>query len=50
MNTGKPTLATLAEQLSAGQVRIIDLTHTLSPDFPALQLPAHFGQVQSFKI
>lgn len=50
MSTGKPTLTTLAEQLAAGQVKIIDLTHTLSPEFPALQLPAHFGQVQSFKI
>ena len=29
---------------------MVDLTQTLSPSFPALQLPPQFGQVQAFKI
>lgn len=29
--------------------KIIDLTHTLSEDFPGLQLPPEFGQVATFK-
>jgi len=44
------TLQALAEQLAGGAVRVVDLTHTLSPAFPALQLPPQFGQVQPFKI
>jgi kynurenine formamidase len=44
------TLQALAEQLAAGAVRVVDLTHTLSPAFPALQLPPQLGQVQPFKI
>lgn len=44
------TLRAVAEQLATGAIRVIDLTHTLSPTFPALQLPPQFGQVQSFKI
>jgi kynurenine formamidase len=44
------TLQALAEQLAAGAVRVVDLTHTLSPAFPALQLPPQFGQVQPFNI
>lgn len=35
--------------LTSGKIRIVDLTQTLSPDFPALQLPPEFGQVWSFK-
>ena len=27
----------LVEQLAQGKLQIIDLTHTLSPDFPPLQ-------------
>lgn len=43
------SLAQLATELASGQVQVIDLTHTLSPEFPALQLPPQFGQVWSFK-
>ena len=42
-------LAQLAEAMQRGSVRAIDLTHTLSEDFPALQLPPQFGQVSPFK-
>lgn len=42
-------LAQLVQSLSGGNIRVIDLTQTLSPDFPALQLPPQFGQVWAFK-
>ncbi len=35
--------------LNAKQLKIIDLTHTLSESFPALQLPEQFGQTVGFK-
>lgn len=40
----------LAEAMHDGTIRTIDLTHTLSEDFPPLQLPPQFGQVSGFKI
>jgi kynurenine formamidase len=40
----------LVEQLAQGKLQVIDLTHTLSPDFPPLQLPPQFGQVAAFKM
>jgi len=43
------SLERLCGDLLAGRVRIIDLTQTLSPEFPALQLPPQFGQVWPFK-
>ncbi|MBP0631119.1 cyclase family protein [Cupriavidus sp. AcVe19-1a] len=44
------TVQQLAADLSGGKARIIDLTQTLSPDFPALVLPPEFGQVWAFKM
>ena len=41
-------LDTLATALAAGSVRVIDLTQPLSPDTPALELPAEFGQCAGF--
>ncbi|HUG24292.1 cyclase family protein [Piscinibacter sp.] len=43
-------LSPLLESLGSGQLRVIDLTQTLSPSFPALQLPPQFGQVWAFKM
>lgn len=43
-------LSALTAQLAGGGVRVVDLTQTLSPSFPSLQLPPQFGQVQSFQI
>lgn len=40
---------TILHHLQAGALRVVDLTHTLSPDFPALVLPPQFGQVWGFK-
>src|SRR5215475_4435371 len=44
------SLEQLTIDLASGHVRIVDLTQTLSPDFPALQLPPQFGQVWAFKM
>lgn len=43
------SLADLTRDISSGTLNVVDLTHTLSPDFPALQLPPQFGQVWAFK-
>lgn len=42
-------LAAFAADIASGKIKIIDLTQTLSEDFPALQLPPEFGQVWAFK-
>lgn len=43
------SLASLAADIASGKVKIVDLTHTLSEEFPALQLPPEFAQVWAFK-
>ena len=48
MNSNE-SIVRLSADLVAGRIRIVDLTQTLSADFPALQLPPQFGQVWSFK-
>ena len=42
-------LTRVAQQIATGAVRVVDLTHTLSPEFPPLVLPPQFGQVWAFK-
>ncbi len=44
-----PRLADFAAALASGSLRVVDLTQTLSPDFPALVLPPQFGQVWAFR-
>lgn len=44
------SLASLAADLLAGRVRVIDLTQTLSPDFPTIVLPPEFGQCAPFRM
>jgi kynurenine formamidase len=44
------SLASFAADIASGKIRIIDLTHPLSSDFPPLQLPPQFGQVAAFKM
>lgn len=44
------TLTDLASQLASGDVRIVDLTHTLDPDFPVIILPPEFGQCARFRM
>ena len=43
-------LGSLALALMTGRIRIVDLTQTLSPDFPAIALPPEMGQCQPFRI
>jgi kynurenine formamidase len=43
-------LTQFASELSAGRIRVVDLTHTLSPDFPAITLPPEMGQAWPFRI
>ena len=42
-------LEQLAASIRSRKIRVIDLTQTLSEDFPSLQLPSEFGQVQGFR-
>lgn len=39
----------LLADIASGAVRLVDLTHTLSPDFPTLQLPEPFAQAWGFR-
>jgi kynurenine formamidase len=43
-------LAGFAAAIATGQIRIVDLTHTLSPDFPSIPLPPELGQPWPFRI
>ena len=43
-------LANFSDAIASESIRIVDLTQTLSSDFPALVLPPEFGQVWSFKM
>ena len=40
----------LSELLVSGGARLIDLTQTLSPDFPTIVLPPEFGQCRPFRM
>ena len=40
----------LLQAIAAGQLRIVDLTHTLTPEFPTLVLPPELGQCAPFRI
>ncbi len=44
------TLAALATGLVTGQIKVIDLTQTLTPEFPPIGLPPEFGQCWPFRI
>lgn len=43
-------LAQLAAGLAAGTIEVVDLTHTLDPDFPVIILPPEFGQCARFRM
>ena len=40
----------LGESLLNGGIQVVDLTHTLDPDFPVLVLPPEMGQCQPFRV
>ena len=44
------SLLDFAGAVSSGAVRVIDLTFTLSPDFPVIVLPPEFGQAAPVRI
>lgn len=44
------TLAQFAAQIADGRIRVVDLTHTLDPDFPVIILPPEFGQCARFRM
>lgn len=50
MTSSKNVLQAMAMALTSGGVRIVDLTQTLSPDFPALVLPPELGQCAPFRM
>jgi kynurenine formamidase len=43
-------LVKLVADLAAGKIRVVDLTHTLSPEFPHISLPPEMGQAWPFRI
>ena len=43
-------LLQLVENFSSGKIRVIDLTQTLSPEFPQISLPPEMGQAWPFRI
>ncbi len=44
------SLESLTSDIATGAVRIVDLTHTLDPDFPVIILPPEFGQCARFRM
>lgn len=49
MSAIENVLMQLVQEIKGGGLKVVDMTQTLSPDFPALQLPPEFGQVWAFK-
>ena len=43
-------LTELAAKMASGDVKVVDLTHTLDPDFPVIILPPEFGQCARFRM
>jgi kynurenine formamidase len=43
-------LLEFAKALSNGTIRVVDLTQTLSPEFPTITLPPEFGQCAPFRM
>jgi len=44
------TLAQFAMELASGRIRVVDLTQTLTSEFPILSLPPELGQTWPFKL
>ncbi|TAM20411.1 MAG: cyclase family protein, partial [Rhodanobacter sp.] len=45
-----PVLAQFMSELMSGNIKIVDLTETLAPEFPTIVLPPEFGQAWPFRI
>jgi kynurenine formamidase len=52
MNQQTPAnvLGELALSIASGAIKVVDLTHTLDPDFPVIILPPEFGQCARFRM
>ncbi len=50
MSETQHTLSALTHAIASGGIDVIDLTNTLSPDFPVIVLPAEFGQCAPFRM
>ena len=50
METASSVLGSLAMSLASGRIRVVDLTQTLTPDFPQIALPPEMGQCWGFRI
>ncbi len=48
--TDAERLAALAAAIANGGIEVVDLTHTLDPDFPVIVLPPEFGQAARFRM
>ena len=44
------TLADFVTGIASGALQVVDLTHTLDPDFPVIVLPPEFGQCARFRM
>ncbi|MEM7068181.1 MAG: cyclase family protein [Pseudomonadota bacterium] len=43
-------LTEMASAIADGKIMVVDLTHTLDPDFPVIILPPEFGQCARFRM
>jgi kynurenine formamidase len=50
VSTSISLAAELAAALVSGRLKTVDLTNTLSPEFPVIVLPAEFGQCAPFRM
>ena len=42
-------LSDLVQSLASGGVKVVDLSETLRPEYPTIQLPEEFGQAWGFR-
>jgi kynurenine formamidase len=45
-----PDLLAFAKAVATGAIRVVDLTQTLTPEFPTIVLPLEFGQCAPFRM
>ena len=45
-----PDLLSFAQAVASGAIRVVDLTQTLTPEFPIITLPPEFGQCAPFRL
>jgi len=50
LQAGPEILTALASAIVDGRVRVVDLTHSLTPDFPVIAVPPQFKQAAPFRI